>query len=144
MNPMRRENLHSNVEVVMLLTLCTNFQVFAHFTIFADEVVLLIFALQTFSWNYAPIHFVCSPLSSLETFRNICATLCCKRNTARHRAYSLVLQIGNFPYSLKKSVSCVKLFSLKNLTLSLSEAQKAHWFCFLLFIQSSGAQQKLN
>jgi len=31
MNPMRRTNSHSNVEVVMLLTLCTNFQVFAHF-----------------------------------------------------------------------------------------------------------------
>jgi len=49
MNLMRRTNVHSNVEVVMLLTLCTNFEVFAHFAIFADEVVLLIFVLQTFS-----------------------------------------------------------------------------------------------
>jgi len=54
------------------------------FAIFADEVVLLIFVLQTFSWNRS-IYFVCSPLSSLETFRNICVTLCCKKNTARHR-----------------------------------------------------------
>jgi len=33
MNPMRRTNLHSNVEVVMLLTFCTNFQVFARFVL---------------------------------------------------------------------------------------------------------------
>jgi len=28
-----QNKLHSNVEVVMLLTLCTNFQVFAHFVL---------------------------------------------------------------------------------------------------------------
>jgi len=33
MNPMRRTNLHSNVEVVMLLRLCTNFQVLSHFVL---------------------------------------------------------------------------------------------------------------
>jgi len=33
MNPMRRTNLHSNVEVVVLLTLCTNFLIFAHFVL---------------------------------------------------------------------------------------------------------------
>ena len=40
------------------------------FAIFADEVGL---------------YFVCSPLSSLETFRSICVTLYCKRKTARYR-----------------------------------------------------------
>jgi len=38
----------------------------------------------------------------------------------------------------------VKLFSLKNFTLSLNEAPKAHYFCFLLLIQSSAVQQKSN
>jgi len=38
------------------------------FAIFADEVVLLIFILQTFSWNHSPIYFVCSSLSSLLLF----------------------------------------------------------------------------
>jgi len=38
----------------------------------------------------------------------------------------------------------VKLFSLKNFTLSLNEAPKAHYFCFLLLIQSSGVQKKSN
>jgi len=85
MNPMRRTNLHSNVEVFMLLTFCTNFQVFAHFAVFTDKVLLLIFVLQIFSWNHSPIYFVCSLLSSLETFWSICVTLCCKRYTAIHR-----------------------------------------------------------
>jgi len=57
------------------------------FAIFADEVVLLIFVLQTFSWNHSPIYSLCSPLSSLETFWSICVTLCCKRYIARHRTY---------------------------------------------------------
>jgi len=34
MNPMRKTNLYSNVEVVMLLTLCINLQVFANFCAF--------------------------------------------------------------------------------------------------------------
>jgi len=38
------------------------------FAIFADEVVLLIFILQTLSWNHSSIYFVCSPLSSLQPF----------------------------------------------------------------------------
>jgi len=38
----------------------------------------------------------------------------------------------------------VKLISLKNFTLSLNEAPKAHYFCFLLLIQSSDVQQKSN
>jgi len=38
----------------------------------------------------------------------------------------------------------VKLFSLKNFILSLNEAPKAHYFCFLLLIQSSAVQQKSN
>jgi len=60
--------------------------------------------------------------------------------------HSLVLQsqISDFPYSLKKSVSCVELFSLKNFTLSLNEARKAHYFCFPLLIQRSAVQQKSN
>jgi len=38
----------------------------------------------------------------------------------------------------------MKLFSLKNFTLSLNEAPKAHYFLFLLLIQSSAVQQKSN
>jgi len=50
MNPMHRTNLNSNVEVFMLVTLCTNFQVFAHFALQSSPmIVLLIFVVQTFS-----------------------------------------------------------------------------------------------
>jgi len=38
----------------------------------------------------------------------------------------------------------VKPFSLKNFALSLNEVPKAHYFCFLLFIQRSAVQQKSN
>jgi len=38
----------------------------------------------------------------------------------------------------------MKLFSLKNFTLSLNEAPKVHYFCFLLLIRSCGVQQKWN
>jgi len=43
MNPIRRTNLLSNIDVVTLSKFCTNFKVFAHFVfaIFTDEVVLL-------------------------------------------------------------------------------------------------------
>ena len=71
---------HASNVVHQLSSFCT-----LCFAIFADEVVLLVFVLQTFSWNHSPIHFVWSPLSSVETFRSICVTLCCKRYTARHR-----------------------------------------------------------
>ena len=87
-----------------------------YFATFADEVVLLIFVLQTFSWNHSPIYFVCSTLSSLETFRNICVTLCCKKKTARHRTlfeiFPIVLlsQTSNFPYSLKNLSPVWKCF----------------------------------
>jgi len=89
-----------------------------------------------------------SPLFSLETFWSICVTCVVKgmlldiRLNLRH---SLVLQssISNFPYTLKKSVLCVKLFSLKNFTLWLNEAPKAHSF-FLVLIQRSAVQQNSN
>ena len=38
----------------------------------------------------------------------------------------------------------MKIFSLKKFTLSLNEAPKAHYFCFLLLIQRSAVQQKSN
>ena len=95
------------------------------FAIFADEVVLSIFVLQTFSWNHSRIHFVCSPLSSLQPFLSntghflilkhfeASASLCVVNGTlldiARNLWHSLVLQsqISNFPDSLTRSVSCM-------------------------------------
>ena len=148
MNPMPRTNLHSNVEVFMLLTLCTNFHVFAHFA-------LQFSPMKSYFWYLSCKHFpeithqyvFCSPLSSLETFWNMCVTCVVKGillDIGLNLWHSPVLQsqISNFLYPLKKSVSCVKLFSLKNFTLSLNGVQEVHYFCFLLLIQRSGVQQK--
>ena len=119
------------------------------FAIFSNGLVLLIFVLQTFPSNHSPIYFVCSTLSSLETFWSICVLCVVKGillDIGLNLWHSLVFQsqISNFPYSLNKSVSCAKLFSLKNFTLSLNEAPKAHYFCFLLLIQRSAVQKKSN
>ena len=115
------------------------------FAIFPDEVVLLIFVLQTFSWNHSPIYLF-APLFCLKHFE-ASALLCVVKgillDIGLNLWHSLVLQaqISNFPHSLKRSVSYVKLFSLKKFILSLNEAPKAHYFCFLLLIQRSAVQQ---
>jgi len=86
MNPMRRTNLHSNVEVFMLLTLCTNFQVFAHFTLQFSPMKLCFWYLSCKHFPEITHQYIfCSPLFSLETFWSICVTLCCKRYISRHR-----------------------------------------------------------
>jgi len=119
------------------------------FAIFVDEVVLLIFVLQTFSWNHSPIYFFAPLFLRLKRFE-ASALLCVVKgillDIELNLWHSLVpqSQINNFPYSLKKSVSCVKLFSLKNFTLSPNEAPQTHYFCFLLLIQRSAIQQKSN
>jgi len=150
----------------MLLNVVHQFSGFCalYFAFFADEVVLLIFVLQTFSWNHSPIYFVCSPLSSLQPFlsrtghsvatfftwnffeasASLCVVNGILQDSGRNLWHSLVLQsqISNSPCSLKRSVSCVKLFSLNNFILLLNEAPKT--FCFLLLIQRSAVQQKSN
>jgi len=85
-------------------------------------------------------------LKHFETSALLCVIKRILLGIGLNLSYSLRLlsQTSNFPYSLKKSVSCVKLFSLENFTLSLNEAPKAHYFCFLLLIQSSVVQQKLK
>ena len=105
------------------------------FAIFADELVLLIFVLQTFSWNHSRIYFFAPFFFRLKHFEAsglVCVVKGILLDIGLNLWHSLVLQsqISNFPYSLKRSVSCVKLISLKNFTLSLNEAPKAHNFVF--------------
>ena len=128
------------------------------FAIFAGEGVRLTFVLQTFFWNHSQMYLVSSPLPSPQPFlsrmghflhlkhfeasASHCVVNGILLNIGRNLWHSLVLQLQiiNFPCSLKRSVSCVKQFSLSNFTLSLSEAPKAHYFCFLLLIQRSAVQ----
>jgi len=149
MNPMRRINLHSNVEVFMLLMLCTNFQAFAHFA-------LQFSPMKLYFWYWSCKHFseithqyiLFAPLFLYLKHFEASALLCVVKGILLDIGLNLwhsrvpQSQISNFPYSLKKSVSSVKLFSLKNFTLSLKETPKVHYFCFLLLIQCSAVQQK--
>jgi len=85
-------------------------------------------------------------LKHFEASASLCVVNGILLDIGRNLWHSLVLQsqISNFACSLKSSVSCVKLFSLNNFILSLNEAPKAHYFCFLLLIQRSAVQQKSN
>jgi len=146
-NPMRRTNLHSNVEVVMHSTLCTNFKVFAHFALKSSPRKCYFWCLAniflkslTNIFCFLPSFFIWNILKHLRF-------LCCERYTARHQTEFVTFpgvqsHISGFRYSLKKSVLCVKLFLLKNFALSLNEAPKVHYFCFLLLIQHSAVLEK--
>jgi len=133
----------------MLLTLCTNFQVFAHFALQSSPMKLYFWYLSCKHFLeitheqilYAPpfLH-----LKHFETSALLCVVKGILLDIGLNLRYSLVLQISNFPYSRKKFFSYVKLFPLKNSALSLNETTKAHYFCFLLLVQSSGVQQKSN
>jgi len=104
------------------------------------------FFTSTVSVPHGPLsgHFL--HLKHFEAPASLCVVNGTLLDIGRYLWYSLVLQsqISNFPHLLKISVSCVKLFSLKNFILSLNEAPKAHYFCFLLLIQRAAIQQKSN
>jgi len=135
-------------EVVMLLTLCTNFLVFAHFVLQFSPMKLCFWYLSCKHFPETTHQYIlCAPLflhlKHFETSALLCVVKGILPDIGLNSRYSPVLQIGNFQLT-KKSVSCVKLFSLNNVTLSLHEAPKAHYFCFLLLIQRSAVQQKSN
>jgi len=141
---MCRTNSHSNDEVVTLLTLCTNFLVFAHF-VFQSSPMKLYFSYLSCKHFPEITHqyILFSPLflhlKHFETSSLLCVAK--GRDIGLNLRYSPVLQISNLPLT-KKAVSCVKLFSINNFILSLNEVPKANYFCFLLLIQRSAVQQK--
>ena len=135
---------HASIVVHQLRSFCA-----LCFALSADEVVLFIFVLQTFSWNHSPTYFFALLFLCLKHFEASALFFGVKGillDIGLNLWHSLVLQsqISHFPYSLKNYVSYVKLFSLKNFTLSLNEAPKAHYFCFLLLVQRSAVPQKSN
>jgi len=117
----------SNVEVVTLRTSCTNFQVFAHFALQSSPMKLYFWYLSCKHFpEITHLYILFGPLFLQLKHFEASALLCFVKgillDIGRNLWHSLVLQsqMNNFPYSLKKSVSCVKLFSLKNFTLSLN------------------------
>jgi len=106
-NPMRRTNLHSNVEVFMLLTLCTNFEVSAHFGLqFSrwsctfDICLANIFLKSLTNIFFAPLF---RRLKHFEASALLCVVKGILLDIGLNLWHSLVLQsqISNFPYSLK-------------------------------------------
>jgi len=129
----------------MLLTLCT--KVFADFALQSSSMKLYFWYLSCkhfpeITHQYILFGSLFLHLKHSETSALLCVVKGILLDIGLDLRHSLVLQIINFPYSRKKSVSCVKLFSLKNFALSLNKAPKSHCFCFLLLVQSSGVQQK--
>jgi len=132
----------------MLLTLCTNFLVFAHFVLQSSSMKLYFWYLSCKHFPEITHQYILFALLFLHLKHfEISALLCVVRrillDIGLNLKYSPVLQISNFQLS-KKAVFCVKLFSLKNFILSPNKEPKAHSFCFLLLIQSSAVQQKSN
>ena len=84
---MRRTNLHSNVEVVMLLMLCTNFQVFAHFALQSSPMKLYFWCLANVFLKSLTNIFCLLPSFFTWNILKHLRYLCCKkyRPTARHR-----------------------------------------------------------
>ena len=96
---------------VMLLTLCTNFQDFAHFALQSSPMKLYFWYL---SYKHFPVithqYILFAPLflhlKHFETFALLCAVKGILLDIGLNLRYSLILQISNFPY-LRKNLSPV-------------------------------------
>jgi len=104
MNRMRRTNLHSNVEVVMLLTLWMNFLVFAHFVLQSSPMKLYLWYLSCkhfpeITHQYILFATLSLHLKHFETSALLCVVKLILLDIGLKLRYSLepVLQISNFP-----------------------------------------------
>jgi len=105
---MRKTNLHSNVEVVMLLTLCTNFQVFAHFALQSSTMKLCFGYLSCKHFHEITRQYILFAtlflnLKHFEASALLCVVKGIPLGIGLNLRHSLVLQISNFSDSLKKS-----------------------------------------
>ena len=99
----------------MLLTLCTNFQVFVHFALQSSPIKL-------YFWYLSCKHFpeiihqyilfvpLFLHLKHFETSASLCVVKGILVDIGLNLRCSLVLQISNFPYSLKKCLLCETIF----------------------------------
>jgi len=106
MNPMRRTKLNPNVEVVMLLTLCTNLQVFAHFALQSSPMKLDLWYLSCKHFPEITNQYILfAPfflhLKHFEASGLLCVVKGILLDIGLNLRYSFVLQISNFSHSLK-------------------------------------------
>ena len=115
MNPMRKTSLHSNDDVVTLLTLCTNFQVFARFALQSSPMKLCFWYLPCTHFpeiihQYILFDPLFHHLKRVETSAILCVVKRILLVNELIVRYSLVVQISNFPYSLKNLSSMWNYF----------------------------------
>jgi len=115
MNLMRRTNLHSNVEVVMLLMLCTNFLVFAHFVLQSSPMKLYFWCLSCKHFPEITHQYILfAPLflhmKHFETSALLCVVKGILLDIGLNLRYSPVLQISNFPLTKKSCLLCETIF----------------------------------
>jgi len=118
-NPMHRTNLHSNIEVVMLLTLCTNFQVFAHIALQSSPMKLYFWCLANIFLKSLTNIFCLFPSFFTWNILKHLRYLCCKKYTARHRTEFVTFPgtpIANHWFSLHTEKVC-PLFSKNQIRL---------------------------
>jgi len=115
MNPMCRKNLHSNVKVFMLLTLCTNFLVFAHFVLQSPPMKLCYWYLSCKHFPeithqyilFAPLFL---RLKHFDTSALLCVVKGILLDIGLNLRYSPVLQISNVPLTKKSCLLCETIF----------------------------------
>jgi len=103
---MSRTNFHLNDEVVMVLTLCTNFHVFAHFALQSSPMKLYFLYLSCKHFPeithqyilFAPLFL---HLKLFEASALLCVIKGILLDIGLNLRYSLVLQISNLSKSLK-------------------------------------------
>jgi len=132
---MRKTNLHSNVEVVTLLTLCTNVPVFAHFALQSSPMKLYLWYLScTHFPEITHQHILFDPrfhhLKHVETSAILCVVKRILLVNELNLRYPLVLKISHFPYSLKNLSSVWNYFRWRIIHFHWTRRRKRIIFVF--------------
>ena len=116
------------------------------FAIFADEVLLLILSCKHFpeiTHQYILIAPFFLHLKHFETSALLCVVKGILLDIGLNLRYFPAFQISNFPLAKKSCLLRETIFVEEFYTFT-KRGTKAHYFCFLLLIQSSAVQQKSN
>jgi len=146
---MCKTNLHSNVEVVTILTLCTNFQVFALFALQSSPMKLYFWYLSCthfpeITHQYILFDPLFHHLKHFETSAILCVIKRILLVIGRNLRYSPVLQISHFPDSLKNLSPVWNYFRWRILHFHSTRHRKRIIFVFCNTFKVLLVQQKSN
>jgi len=117
-------------EVVMLLTLCTNFLVFAHFVLQSSPMKLYFWYLSCKHFPEITHQYILfAPLFLHLKHFEIPALLCVVKrillDIGLNLRYSLVLQVSNFPLTKKRCLLCETIFDAEFYTFTKRGTESA-------------------